>query len=111
MLGDLNEEIAERVQQLVVKDFNGIESIAHLVNNVLVGKIDYEHVLTFLDHSSSRHHRDFADGLREIFADVLGERLEEIRKVQDRVPDDLYFALLDMYEVQGLDEELKGFLT
>ena len=72
---------------------------------------DIEHVITFLDESASALHRQFADDLRKAFENVLRQQLEKIEEELSRAPADLYSALLDMYQVDGCPEELRGILT
>jgi len=111
LMGDLTQELADRLREVVQRDFGGEESLNALVNNVIDERTDFEHVITFLDESPSKLHKGFADVLRQTFEDVLRNRLRQIQSEQGATPDRLYFALLDMHEVPGLGEELRGFLT
>jgi SIR2-like protein len=108
---DLGLELAERLRTVVQRKRRGKRSLRTLVNDVITADIDFEHVITFLDESSSALHRTFADDLRKTFESVLRARLQTIEMEQGGTPDGLYAALLDMYEVRGLPEELRGFLT
>jgi hypothetical protein len=111
LMKDLNQELADRVRELVQSKYPGNVSLDELVNNVINEGTDFEHVITFLDESCSRLHSDFADDLRRTFESVLRSRLEQIEVEQGKTPDGLYFALLDMYKVPALREELGGILT
>jgi hypothetical protein len=108
---DLGPELAAKVRVLVEQKYKDKTSLHALVNNVINENTDFEHVITFLDESSSSLHKTFADELRVIFATVLRQRLEQIKVEQGEAPVGLYTALLDMYEVPGFKEELLGLLT
>ncbi len=111
LMRDLSEELAERVRIIVEDEFKGNESLRILVNDVIDEHSDFEHIITFLDESSSGLHRNFAEFLRKAFEDVLRKRLREIESEQGRTPDDLYAILLDMYSIADFPETLRGFLT
>lgn len=108
---DLSLDLATKLRELVEKEYPGEILLRNLVNDVINEETDFEHIITFLDESTSSLHRGFANILRETFESVLRERLSAIEKEQSRIPDDLYFALLDMHSLPNLDEELAGMLT
>jgi hypothetical protein len=110
-MGDLTQELADKLRIWVDQNYADENSLKNLMNDVIDEQTDFEHIITFLDESSSSQHRAFATVLRQTFEIVLRDRLKQIEKEQNRVPDDLYFALLDMYEVPNLPEELAGILT
>jgi len=111
LMRDLNQELAERLSTLVEEDFGGNESLRRLANDFAEFEPDFEHIITFLDESPSALHRKFAAELRTIFEDVLRGRINKIKGELGRVPDDLYFLLLDMYSIHNFPESLAGFLT
>jgi hypothetical protein len=111
LMGNLSPELADKVRELVEQKYKGQESLRALANNVIDENTDFEHVITFLDESSSALHKAFADDLRSIFEAVLRQRLEQVQAEQGEVPVGLYSALLDMHEVPRFQEELLGFLT
>jgi hypothetical protein len=108
---DLAVELGEELRTVVTREYPGNRSLEALVNDVMDENSDIEHIITFLDESPSHRHREFAAVIRITFARVLRRRLEQIRAEQGNTPDELYYALLDMHEVPGLDEQLMGFLT
>jgi hypothetical protein len=111
LMKDLGDELTEGVHELVVKSYGDQTSIHRLANDVINAEVDFEHIITFLDESPSALHKQFANDLRQIFETVLRKRLATIEDEQGRIPDDLYFALLDMHAVQDFPEELGGFIT
>lgn len=111
LMKDLNQLLADRVNQLLRTEFEGDRRLTALVNELVDESTDYEHLITFLDESVSSVHRTFADSLRRIFEEVLRERLDHVEKESGRTPNGLYEALLDMYEVEGIGEDLRGILT
>jgi len=111
LMRDLSEAIADRVRLVVEEDFHGNESLRQLANDVVDAETDFEHIITFLDESSSGLHRKFASALRRVFEEVLRKRLDDIQSEQGRIPDDLYRVLIDMYSVPDFPEQLRGFLT
>ena len=103
----LSEEIRSQQTPTSLQD----NRLVDLLNSVFSEETNIEHVITFLDESTSIHHRDFADSLRKVFEKVLRQ---ELNSVKDENPDDfckLYKALLHMHEIQGVQEELKAILT
>lgn len=111
LMGDLGEDLAKHVRKIVDDKYAEERSLEVLVNEVVDDETDYEHVITFLDQSVSTVHRAFADDLRDIFEQVLREKLRAIEDEQGTPPVGLYEALLDMYEVPGVTERLAGVLT
>ncbi len=111
LMRHLGPELAAKVRELVEQKYKEKASLHALANNVINEDTDFEHVITFLDESSSSLHKMFADDLRKIFEAVLRQRLRQIEAEQGEAPVGLYTALLDMYEVPGFREELLGFLT
>jgi hypothetical protein len=111
LMRHLGEELASKVRDLVERQYKGKTTLHALANNVINENTDFEHVITFLDESSSSLHKMFADDLRDIFEEVLRQRLAQIEAEQGEAPVGLYTALLDMHEVPGFTEELRGFLS
>jgi len=108
---DLVVDLAEELRTVVMAAPTRTKSLESLVNDVMNDDADIEQIITFLDESPSQQHRDFAGVVRATFSKVLRKRLEQIRSELGDTPDDLYYALLDMHEVPGFREDLKGFLT
>lgn len=112
LMRHLGPDLASSVRKLFEEDkYRDKESLRTLANSVINENTDFEHVITFLDESSSLLHKEFADQLRVIFERVLRHRLTQIQTEQGDAPVGLYTALLDMYEVRGFGEQLRGFLT
>jgi hypothetical protein len=104
--------LAGKVRELIEEERYKEKTALHtLVNTIINEDTDFEHVITFLDESSSSLHKMFADDLRGVFETVLRQRLGQIDAEQGEAPVGLFTALLDMHEVPGFKEELLGFLT
>ena len=110
LMRDLAQPLIDELREVVVVEFQGDRTLANLMNEV-DEDTDFEHIITFLDESPSRAHQDFARRVREKFYEVLSGRLHDIRNAVGDDPVDLYAALLDMYEIPGLPEELQGIIT
>ena len=110
LIRDLEPYIAEEVRK-VLNSRKKYEPFKEVVNEIILNGADIEHVITFFDESSSAVYRDLADDLRRIFERVLKRELAKTKKDlrEDRLA--LYSALLDMYNVEGIDERLQGLLT
>lgn len=111
LMPHLGPEMKLRLRGLVESGYRETESLRVLVTDIVEEDTDYEHLITFLSQSPSALHRKFASDVRNIFEEVLRVRLQAVVEEQGRVPDDLYYGLLDLHLVDGLDEELRGFLT
>lgn len=112
LMRDLNEELTKRLGALVrdgpYSDHRGLQT---LVNSVIDEDTDIEHLITFLDDSPSALHREFADMVRDVFEEVLRNRLRQIDTDLEGTPANLYTALFDMYNIEGFPEVLGGCLT
>ena len=111
LMTHLGQPLIERLRSLIAKEFAGNPALTDLANAVLTEETDFEHIITFLDDSPSRVHRQFADKMRIAFQEVLNERLSSIHDELGEDPVNLYAALLDMYQIGGCPEELQGLLT
>jgi hypothetical protein len=111
LMRDLNPQIAAEVGSLVRRDYDNAPTLTTLANTVIDEDTDVEHVITFLDESSSGLHKKFAGDLRGIFEKVLRELLDQIEKEHGEKLLGLYAALIDMYAVPDFPEVLSGFLT
>lgn len=85
--------------------------LKHLVNDVVGDDTDFEHLLTFLEDTPASRYQAFALELRSIFSVELRAALEEVRQELGDKHSALYAVLLDMHEVRGSGEELRGFLS
>ena len=112
LMRDLGQPLNDKLHEVINEDeFIDNDSLKNLVNAVINENTDFEHVISFLDDSPSRVHRDFADRMRKVFHEILDGRLKEIRAELGRDPVDLYAALLDMYQLSRCPEELQGIIT
>ena len=110
LMEHLTQEIAECVREKAQK-YGQSPSVAKLANEVIDASTDMEQVITFLDESSSADHQEFANDLRQVFETVLRKRFGAIQTELEKVPADLYAALIDMHSVRGFPETLGGILT
>ena len=112
LMGDLSLKLAiEARKEVTQPTFKSDTRLLDLVNTIVEEESNIEHIITFLDESSSSLHREFADRLRGVFEKVLRKELEAI---EAEVGDDrftLYSALIDMYQISGFRESLKAILT
>ena len=111
LMEDLSEPLRERVRNLVADYYEGDPALTYLINTVITDDTDIEHIITFLDQSTSSLHKRFAEDLRIAFEGVLTANLEKIEDEVGRPPVNLYEAALDLHDVEGFGEELKGILT
>ena len=113
LMSHLNSDLIGRLRHLSTSDmYRKDPSIQRLVNNVIQMETDFEQVITFLDQAPSHLHQSLATDLRHIFEEVLRGRFSDIRQERnDTTPNELYYQLLDMHFLEGLSEELNGFIT
>ena len=111
LMSDLNEPLAEELNDLVRDKYPGDENLFELVNTVVGEHTDFEHVITFLDNAPSMLHRQFAEDLRKVFEQVLRAKLRAVKEDESRNPVDLYTALFDLHRLLGDSESIRGILT
>ena len=107
----LIDRLLQRMREEYVQDFGDHKGLAHLVNDVVEDKTDFEHLLTFLEDTPSRTHQEFAARLKTVFLTVLRTALDKVRRELGDDHSALYAVLLDMHQVEGSGESLAGFLT
>lgn len=107
----LVDQLAERMRQLYYEAYEDHDGIRRLVNEVVEEDTDFEQLITFLEEARSAEYQALAAQLKDIFSSVLRARLDEVRDELGERHSDLYAALLDMHEVGGIGEALRGFLT
>ena len=110
LMSDLATELVVGIKYLVQSNAQ-YRPLLRVVNEIVGEEADFEHLITFFDESPSAVHRAFADGMREVFEEVLNARLQEIEMEYGSKRMSLYAALFDMYNVTGIDESLHGVLT
>lgn len=112
LMGHLAVPIINRIHELARTEYAGNDQIGQLVNEVIDEKIDFEHLITFLDQSPTGSHRAFANNLRQVFEEVLKGKLDRIDNELRDGPINLYSALLELHAHGGLiDERLVACLT
>lgn len=112
LMKDLNAPMAAEISLLFENDeYKNDTYLQRLIAAAVDPDTDYEHLITFLDQSMSPRHRQLATELRGIFEKVLRAQLEKVEKELGSPPLGLYAALLDMYNVEGVTEELTGLIT
>lgn len=111
LMSDLGPDMLAELRALV-HESPKYESATGLVTSVLNDKTDYEHILTFLDQSPNAVYRQVARDAREIFQAKLAQKIDlAVRGNSGEVPNNLYRALLELYEVEKFPEELVGLVT
>ena len=111
LMRGLGPPLSRKVRQLAVNDYSAHPSLNDLVNTVIDEETDFEHVISFLDESPSRLHRQFADDLRQAFEEVLRDQLKAVSDDGDGNPIELYQVLFDIYNIPNCPEALQGILT
>ena len=111
LMRDLNPKLSAEVSKLVRSKNRQYQALHDLTNDVIDEDTDFEHVITFLDESPSKVHRQFAEDLRKIFQKVLFQELTKIKKDLGKARFLLYSALLDMYQIEDCPESLHAILS
>ena len=109
LMRHLTIPLATAARALVTSD-DQYAPLANVVNEI-IDDADFEHLITFFGESPSALDRHFANELRRIFETVLVEQLSHIEHELGPERLALYSALLDMYNVAGINERLQGILT
>lgn len=107
----LIDRLLKRMREEYLEHFAGHQGMAHLVNDVVDEKTDFEHLLTFLEDTPSRPYQEFAELLKPVFSAVLRAALNDVRLGLGEKHSALYAALVDMHQVEDSGESLAGFLT
>ena len=113
VMSGLTAPIFKELQRLADEKYRGHSGIRRLVNDVMLPEsgLDIEQLITFLDDSPTLAYREFSSELREVFSSVLIGRLADVEQELGASRSRLYAALVDMYDVEGFNETLGGFLT
>jgi len=112
LMRDLALPLAEAVSTLLRdRPYSNQRGLEDLFNNVIDEDTDFEQLITFLDDSPSAIHRAFADDVRASFEQVLRARLKKVAPELDHTPNNLYTALIDLYNISEVDERLRGCMT
>ena len=102
----LTKSIAEGIRQKITQ--KKLSGLSEVVNDLTSDNIDIEQLITLYETSGFSNSQKIARHLRQAFMNEIQERL-------DKLPNDykpvLFSALIDMYDTEGFDEELQGFLT
>ena len=102
LMSHLRDELVEEVKKLVKRDPD-FAPVLNIVNEIIDSSMDIEQLITFFDESPASTHRRLAEELRRIFELVLRTRLQ---KIEDELGEDrssLYYVLLDLYNVEGVN--------
>ena len=110
LMSDLVDGLVKKVKPLVGEGAE-FASLRDVVNEIVVGSTDIEQLITFFDESPASIHRRFAEALRSIFECVLRDKFQDIERELGMARSSLYYALLDLYNVNGFNETLSGILT
>ena len=112
LMKDLTQEINQEIHTLAKKEYKEKKTVLRLVNEVVIdAEPDIEHVITFLEESTSRTYRDLAGQLRKVFRSVLQKRLDKVKEEVDSASANLYATLIDLHQIPEFTEELSGILT
>jgi hypothetical protein len=107
----LAPQLRLRMREKIYEKYEGVTSLRTLINDVVDDNTDFEQIITFLEDSPSRSHRDFAADMKLIFSSVLRSRLDDVKAELGDVHSLLYAALIDMHLIPDSPERLNGFLT
>lgn len=102
----LTRDIAEGISYKI--SHNKISGLSEVVNELASENIDIEQLITLYETSGFLNSQRIATKLRKAFMGEISERLKKLPYNHKPV---LLSALIDMYDVMGIDEELQGFLT
>lgn len=111
LMRGLMDPLIKEIGNLVRSKPRKYGKLKRFVNNIIVNKVDLEHIITFLDESPSSMHRQFAEELRHVFAKGLKKELREIERIIGKDRFALYSALLDMHRIEKCPEVLCGILS
>lgn len=111
LMRDLIDPLLEELTPIAQDTYREDPRLEALVNTVIDNTADIEQIITFLAQSPSASHHKLADKLRHAFVRVLKSRLAEIEAHNGKPPIQLYQALIDLYDIGGFKETLKGVLT
>lgn len=111
LMNDVVEEIPDKLGE-ENEDFKRIKNILSYANRT----IDIEQIITLYEHDVNKKHHQAANKLRELFRKELTARIVQVLCAQ---PSDdgcifhsgLLAALLDMYKIKNLDEEICAIMT
>ena len=101
LMDSIAEDIAIKMREMG-------ESIFDDVSNDLITGVNIEHLITLYESSGSRLHSQIATKLKTLFRKEIQDR---IRKLGGKFIPSVLSALIDMYSVDGLGEELGLLLT
>lgn len=111
LMRDLTDPLLEELTPIAQDTYQEDPRLEALVNTVIDNTADIEQIITFLSQSPSSSHHKLADKLRHAFVRVLKKRLADIEAHNGKPPIQLYQALIDLYDIGGFEEKLKGVLT
>ncbi len=102
----LMDNIREGILKKIVK--NKIKGLSEVKNELAREGTDVEHLITLYESTGIYKHDVISKKLKELF---MQEIQEKIKKLGSDYTPRLLPALIDMYEISALDEELLGIIT
>jgi hypothetical protein len=102
----LARDIADGIYNKINKQ--NIKYLAEVKNDLAEPDVDVEQLITLFESSGNSKHKRIANGLKKIYKEEIEERL---KKLDNPRQPQLLTALIDMYEINELGEELKGIIT
>lgn len=111
LMQDLAKPLCDKLRELTNNGFSGDDRLENIVNSIMDGSTDVEHIITFLDDTPSVTHRQFAGEMKKAFEEVLRKELNCIRKENQGDETRLYKVLVDMYNIDQFRERLQGIIT
>jgi len=102
----LTSDIAEGIRNKITQ--KKLSGLSEVINDLASENVDIEQLITLYETSGLSKCQKIAKSLRKAF---MGEIQERLNKLPIDYKPLLLSALVDMYNVKSLDEELHGFLT
>lgn len=102
----LTSSIAEGIRNKITQ--KKLTGLSEVVNDLTSENIDIEQLITLYETSGFLKSQKIAKNLRNAFMNEIQERLNKLPSDYKPV---LLSALVDMYDIEGVEEELLGFLT
>jgi hypothetical protein len=99
------------VQGIITKIDESKIKILKEVKNELTIKSDVEHLITLYENIGTAKHLKVAKKLKELFRQEILDKLTLIKKNNESFFPVLSSALIDMYNVKKINEELCGIIT
>lgn len=102
----LAKDIAEGILNKITK--NKISYLFKIKNDLADPNIDVEQLITLYESAGNRKFRKIANGLKKLYKDEIEERLSLLGST---FSPKMLTALIDMYEINGINEKINGIIT